>query len=105
MAGRLARLRIRRPVLLATALAVIASATLAYAQRIWVGPGGVGGFARMAPKWAKLADFDGTFLYCRGYYESFRYEAGGMGWWTDYPGADNNFSVRLAELTTRPREA
>ena len=22
-----------------------------------------------------------------------------MGWWTDYPGADNNFSVRLAELT------
>ena len=28
-----------------------------------------------------------------------RYEDGGMGWWTDYPGADNNFSVRLAELT------
>jgi hypothetical protein len=22
-----------------------------------------------------------------------------MGWWTDYPGADNNFSVRLGELT------
>jgi hypothetical protein len=22
-----------------------------------------------------------------------------MGWWTDYPGADNNFSVRLSELT------
>jgi len=28
-----------------------------------------------------------------------RPEAGGMGWWTDYPGADNNFSVRLRELT------
>ena len=27
-----------------------------------------------------------------------------MGWWTDYPGADNNFSVRLAELTLRPRQ-
>ena len=26
-------------------------------------------------------------------------ENGGMGWWTDYPGADNNFSVRLGELT------
>ena len=26
-------------------------------------------------------------------------EAGGQGWRTDYPGADNNFSVRLAELT------
>jgi uncharacterized protein DUF4159 len=99
MATRFVRLRFRRSVLLITALAVVATATLAYAQRIWVGPGGVGGFARMSPKWAKLSDFDGTFLYCRGYFESFRYEDGGMGWWTDYPGADNNFSVRLAELT------
>ena len=28
-----------------------------------------------------------------------RDEASGSGWSTDYPGADNNFSVRLAELT------
>ena len=28
-----------------------------------------------------------------------------MGWWTDYPGADNNFSVRLAELTRVARQA
>jgi hypothetical protein len=41
------------------------------------------------------ADFDGQFSYCRGFYTSDRPEAGGMGWWTDYPGADNNFSVRL----------
>jgi hypothetical protein len=27
-------------------------------------------------------------------------EPGGQGWSTDYPGADNNFSVRLMELTT-----
>jgi hypothetical protein len=74
-------------------------ATLASAQRIWVGPGGSGGISRMSPKWAKLSDFDGTFVYCRGFYDSVRYEDGGMGWWTDYPGADNNFSVRLAELT------
>jgi hypothetical protein len=79
-------------------IALLAAATAASAQRIWVGPS-VGGFSRMAPKWAKLSDFDGTFLYCRGYYESVRYEDGGTGWWTDYPGADNNFSVRLAELT------
>lgn len=86
--------------LLATAVvALLLSASAALAQRIWVGPGGVGGFRRTPPKWAKLVDFDGTFLYCRGFYESVRYEDGGTGWWTDYPGADNNFSVRLAELT------
>ena len=26
-------------------------------------------------------------------------EAGGQGWWTDYPNADTNFSIRLSELT------
>ncbi len=68
--------------------------------RIWVGGnGGFGGFRREPPKWASRADFDGEFNYCRGFYTSDRPEAGGMGWWTDYPGADNNFSVRLAELT------
>ena len=54
---------------------------------------------REPPKWGNRADFDGQFNYCRGFYTSDRPEAGGMGWWTDYPGADNNFSVRLAELT------
>jgi hypothetical protein len=82
-------------------LTCMLGAAVAYGQRIWVGPG-IGGFRRTAPKWAKLADFDGAFLYCRGYYESVRYEDGGIGWATDYPGADNNFSVRLAELTTVP---
>ncbi len=98
MASTLVRLGFHRRVALLVALAFAASMTVAYGQRIWVGPGG-GGFGRMAPKWAKQSDFDGTFLYCRGFYDSVRYEDGGMGWWTDYPGADNNFSVRLAELT------
>ena len=44
-------------------------------------------------------DFDGRFNFCRGYYSSNRPEAGGQGWRTDYPGADNNFSVRLSELS------
>jgi hypothetical protein len=82
----------------AGAALAVAVAGWAAAQQIWVGPG-VGGFSRMSPKWAKLSDFDGSFTYCRGYFEQVRYEDGGMGWWTDYPGADNNFSVRLAELT------
>jgi hypothetical protein len=81
--------------------AVVLAGSLAFAQQIWVGPG-IGGLSRMSPRWAKPADFDGSFLYCRGYFDQVRYEDGGMGWWTDYPGADNNFSVRLAELTRVP---
>jgi Domain of unknown function (DUF4159) len=78
-------------------LAVLALASLSAAQRIMITPGG--GFLRVPPKWAKHGDFDGSFIYCRGFYSSSRREAGGMGWWTDYPAADNNFSVRLMELT------
>jgi len=52
-----------------------------------------------APKWAARDDFDGRFNFCRGYYTSNRFEDGGQGWRTDYPGADNNFSVRLGELS------
>ena len=68
--------------------------------RIWVG--GDRGFGRMRrepAKWADRANFDGQYNFCRVFYTSDRGENGGMGWWTDYPGADNNFSVRLAELT------
>ena len=43
--------------------------------------------------------FDGSFNFCRGMYTSNRPEAGGQGWWTDYPDADINFSIRLSELT------
>ena len=74
--------------------ALLAAASSAYAQRIWVG--GVG-FSRVPPRWAKAADFDGGFMYCRGFYKSRYREPGGSGWSTDYPGADNNLSVRLAE--------
>jgi hypothetical protein len=97
-----------RRVTTALVTAVLATvATVAFAQRgqrqdpdwqprIWVGGGR---FFRDPPKWAKPADFDGQWTYCRGFYDSNRYEDGGQGWRTDYPGADNNFSVRLAELT------
>ncbi len=49
------------------------------------------GGGRTRPRWAQLADFDGQFMYCRGAFSG--------NWTTDYPGADNNFSIRLAELT------
>jgi hypothetical protein len=51
----------------------------------------------MGPRWPKAEDFDGRFMYCRVYYDG--PGRGRGGWRTDYPGADNNFSVRLAELT------
>src|SRR6266403_335633 len=87
--------RIQRVVMTVVVSVVIVSAMVS-AQRIWVGGGG---FWRTPPKWATRADFDGSFNYCRGFYTSNRREAGGSGWDTDYPGSDNNFSVRLAELT------
>lgn len=73
-------------------LLTTAAASVVYAQEIIVGGRGFGG---MAPRWPKQADFDGSFIYCRASYTSY----GRGGWSTGYPGADNNFSVRLAELT------
>jgi Domain of unknown function (DUF4159) len=78
------------------ALATLVATSAVFAQRIWTGGGR---FYREPPKWVKASDFDGSFLYCRGFYTSVTREPGGQGWSTDYPGADNNFSVRLAELT------
>jgi hypothetical protein len=74
----------------------LSTAGLVCAQGIWVGRGG---FWRTPPRWATPATFVGSFNFCRGYYTSDRREDGGSGWDTDYPGADNNFSVRLSELT------
>jgi hypothetical protein len=61
--------------------------------------GGWGGFRRVPPRFATTDTFDGAFHFCRIMYESDRWEAGGQGWTTDYPGADINFSIRLSELT------
>jgi hypothetical protein len=87
--------RTRRSAVDALLAILVLSGALVSAQ-IWVGGGR---FSRRAPRFANAQDFDGSFQYCRGFYESVRYEDSGQGWVTDYPGADNNFSVRLAELT------
>jgi hypothetical protein len=43
--------------------------------------------------------FDSRFNFCRLMYTRVTREPGGQGWWTDYPNADINFSIRLSELT------
>jgi hypothetical protein len=50
-----------------------------------------------AAKFATDDSFTGSFNFCRLFYTSVRSEYGGQGWWTDYPDADTNFMIRLAE--------
>ena len=54
---------------------------------------------RVAPRLPTADSFDGSFNFCRGMFYSDRREPGGQGWWTDYPDADINFSIRFSELT------
>lgn len=42
------------------------------------------------------------FSFCRLQYRSVRQEALGSGWTTDYPAADRNLMIRIAELTNVP---
>jgi Domain of unknown function (DUF4159) len=78
---------------LAAILGVLgATATAAHAQRIWSGF-----YGRTPPKFPTATTFDGNFHFCRVMFTSDHREK--SGWSTDYPGADINLSVRLAELT------
>lgn len=54
---------------------------------------------RRTARFATADSFDGTFNFCRLYFNRVRTAYGGQGWWTDYPDADTNFSIRLSELT------
>jgi hypothetical protein len=69
-----------------------AGITVAHAQRLWGGY-----YGRTPPRFPTATTFDGAFHFCRILFQSDRREK--QGWGTDYPGADINFSVRLAELT------
>jgi len=95
-----ARFRFASPrlvVIVALTAVVVAGASFLHAQDIIRG-----GRRGMAPRWAQAEDFDGSFTYCRAYYRSILNTGSGSGWDTDYPAADNNFSIRLAELTRVP---
>jgi len=69
-----------------------ASITAVHGQRLWSGY-----YGRTPPKFATPETFEGSFHFCRVMFTSDRREK--QGWSTDYPGADLNFSTRLAELT------
>ena len=59
--------------LAASSAALVAAA---YGQNIWVGGGGSSATRRNG---RSASDFDGQFNYCRGFYDSNRYEDGGRG--------------------------
>jgi hypothetical protein len=86
---------IRRTVVAALAAALLATGVAA--QDIFGGWGRR--FREPAARMPTADSFDGWFNFCRGMFYSSRREDGGQGWWTDYPAADVNFSIRLAELT------
>lgn len=79
----------RRLVAAVLVAAAVTGVSILSAQQIWVGGGG---YTR--PRSPLATDFNGAFMFCRGLFRG--------GWATDYPGADHNFSVRLAELTRIP---
>lgn len=74
------------------ALLVAGAAGIGYAQQIFSGY-----YGYTPPRFPTANSFKGAFNMCRVMFTSNRREK--RGWDTDYPGADINFSVRLAELT------
>jgi len=72
-----------------------ASVLVCYAQQIWSG-----GYGYTPPRFPTPTSFNGSFNFCRALFRSDRREK--SGWSTDYPGADLNFTTRLAELTKTP---
>jgi hypothetical protein len=80
----------------AVVLLLVIVATAA-AQEPWYRGYGFGN--RVPPRFPKADSYDGGFNFCRGMFTSYRREPSGSGWSTDYPDADVNFSIRLAELT------
>jgi len=80
-------------------LIVLVLATAAAAQDFDWFRRGYGRFRRVPPRLATTDSFDGAFNFCRVMYTSVRRHPSGQGWWTDYPDADVNFSIRLGEVT------
>lgn len=79
-------------------------ATLAAGMLAAVGDaqGPWGGYrrSRMPPRFKPAQHRSNGFTFCRLMYTSVRREREGYGWSTDYPAADQNFMIRLSELTS-----
>ena len=80
--------------------ALLAAVVLLGAGGAWAqfGRGGRGVNASLAAHMARPDSFDGRFHYCRAVYRANPIGDGGN-WTTDYPLADIDLSIRLAELT------
>jgi hypothetical protein len=87
-----------RRVVAGAMLAVLVAASTTFAQRGW-GRGYGRGEGGVPPRLARAADFDSDFQVCRLMYRQVRSHQRGLGWGTDYPDAEINFSIRLSELT------
>ncbi|MCM3880568.1 MAG: DUF4159 domain-containing protein [Vicinamibacterales bacterium] len=81
-----------KPTAVGVAAFLIVGALALHAQQIWSG-----GYGYTPPRFPTRTTFNGSFNFCRALFTSNRREK--SGWSTDYPGADLNFSTRLAELT------
>ena len=90
-----------RAVALLLAAALVASAGVAEQRDGRFGPQRRGGRFGPQVRMATPQSFDGSFNFCR---IIFRYapDGDGGGWGVDYPRADENFSIRLSELTKTP---
>jgi hypothetical protein len=80
-------------------IAVMFAATSVSAQDWFRGFGGMGEGPGQPPRFPRMSDFDGGFTFCRLMYRQVRRHERGLGWSTDYPHAEINFSIRLSELT------
>jgi hypothetical protein len=92
-------MRCRTPIvyLILSGVLLAGAASLVAQQRGWTGNSDM----RLAgPLREGLPERRGGFFFCRLFYESTRREPGGLGWSTDYPAAENNFMIRLGQLTT-----
>ena len=85
---------VRRLVVSVVVVVLLGGVTAAFAQR-W-------GWRRMPPRFPEAAPTHRLFTFARGLYQSTHRERGGQGWYTDYPDADINFTIRFSELTNAP---
>jgi hypothetical protein len=85
----------RRPIVAGVVAATLLAGGLAHAQF------GRGGNAAVMTRMARPEHHDGKFHYCRAAYR-LNPRGDGGNWLTDYPNADIDLMIRLAELTRTP---